>query len=167
MVWTEDDNKLDNIYKKERTSWVIVDKGTGKDVSEGTNFQTLDVPFTMSYPSPYIENTDVYKGKKFAFLQPKNTNITEAVVDKSTQHNNICKVLNDKNHDYGDSFAKSYSEYKDVMAAIRLEDKLNRYKALIANKEDCKVKEESIEDTLLDLANYAIMTLIERGYKPQ
>ena len=45
-----------------------------------------------------------------------------------------------------------------VMPVIRLEDKLSRLKTLI--KSENKV-DESIEDTLMDLANYAIMTLIE------
>ena len=46
------------------------------------------------------------------------------------------------------------------MSCIRLEDKLNRLKSLNFSR-TIKVKNESIEDTLMDLANYAIMTLIE------
>ena len=42
-------------------------------------------------------------------------------------------------------------------AAIRLSDKLNRFKSLI--KSEAQVKDESIEDTLLDMAAYAIMTV--------
>lgn len=60
----------------------------------------------------------------------------------------------------GDSFGKSYKEYGLTMSCIRLEDKLNRLKSLNYNKFS-KVNDESIEDTLMDLANYAIMTLIE------
>lgn len=49
-------------------------------------------------------------------------------------HEAICKELNAlyarKNADYGDSFGKSYKEYGLTMACIRLEDKLNRIKAL-------------------------------------
>lgn len=86
---------------------------------------------------------------------------------KVSAHENICKMLNDtyarKNADYGDSFGASYGEYGMMMPLIRLDDKLNRIKALVRNKENAQVREESIDDTLLDLANYAIMTLIERG----
>jgi nucleoid-associated protein YejK len=85
-------------------------------------------------------------------------------VSKLQKHEEICKELNKlyeaKNKDYGDSFGKSYSEYGLTMACIRLEDKLNRLKALNKNAEQ-QVKDESMEDTLLDLANYAIMTVIE------
>ena len=80
-------------------------------------------------------------------------------------HQTICEELNKlyerKNHDYGDSFGKSFVEYGMAMPCIRLEDKLNHLKALTRNSSQ-QVLDESIEDTLLDLANYAIMTLVER-----
>lgn len=83
--------------------------------------------------------------------------------DNVKMHKSICEELNklyeDKNHDYGDSFQKSFDEWGMVMPCIRLDDKLNRLKNLI--KSDAKV-DESIDDTLMDLANYAIMTLISR-----
>lgn len=72
----------------------------------------------------------------------------------------LAKIYESKNHDYGDSFGKGYGEYGMTMPVIRLEDKLNRLKALL--KAENKVKDESIDDTLMDLANYAIMTIIER-----
>ena len=84
--------------------------------------------------------------------------------DKATAHAAICSDLTAlyecKNHDYGDSFGKGFTEYGMTMPCIRLEDKLNRLKSLL--KSDAQVKDESIDDTLMDLANYAIMTLIER-----
>ena len=65
-----------------------------------------------------------------------------------------------KNRDYGDSFGKSFQEWGMPMACIRLTDKLNRLCALTKSGEQ-RVQDESIEDTLRDLANYSIMTLIE------
>lgn len=85
-------------------------------------------------------------------------------MNKTEKHKLICEKLNKlyeaKNADYGDSFGKSYREYGLTMSCIRLEDKLNRLKSLNFSR-SIKVKDESIEDTLMDLANYAIMTLIE------
>lgn len=79
------------------------------------------------------------------------------------KHMQICQELNElharKDKDYGNSFSKTYDEYGLTMCAIRLEDKLQRFKRLIKNQ--AEVKDESIEDTLIDLANYAIMSLIE------
>lgn len=84
-------------------------------------------------------------------------------VNKVRMHSSLCAALNAlyerKNADYGDSFGKSFAEYGMTMACIRLEDKLNRIKSL--STKDAQVKDESITDTLMDLANYAIMTLIE------
>lgn len=63
-----------------------------------------------------------------------------------------------KNHDYGSSFNKSLDKFGLVAAAVRMGDKMNRIETLI--DKDPKVTGESIKDTLLDLANYAVMTLI-------
>lgn len=92
---------------------------------------------------------------------------------KVERHMDICKGLNEiyeqKNHDYGDSFHDTFVEEGMAMARIRLSDKLNRFKKLTRMSEDRSegftnvpmVKDESIRDTLLDLANYAIMTVME------
>ena len=64
-----------------------------------------------------------------------------------------------KNHDYGDSFHRSYQTYGTTMAAIRLGDKMNRFESL--TRTDKKVGDESIRDTLIDLACYAVMTIME------
>lgn len=84
-------------------------------------------------------------------------------MSKVDQHRQICEDLNTlyarKNADYGDSFGKSYNEYGLAMACIRLDDKLNRLKSL--RTKAAQVTDESITDTLMDLANYAIMTLVE------
>ena len=87
--------------------------------------------------------------------------------DKPTsveQHMGIAVELNQlyekKNKDYGDSFHTSFVEEGMAMARIRLGDKLSRFKTLTKNNQQ-EVKDESIRDTLIDLANYAIMTVME------
>ncbi len=80
-----------------------------------------------------------------------------------TMHWQICsrltKLYRDKNSDYGDSFVKVRKEFPNAIL-IRLSDKLNRLKTLYSGKEQM-VQDESIIDTLLDLANYCIMEIIE------
>ena len=89
---------------------------------------------------------------------------------KVTRHYAICQKLNQvykaKNHDYGDSFGDTYKKLGIISAVTRLSDKMNRIISL-AVSHDAQVKDEKIEDTLLDMANYAIMTLIELGYEPE
>ena len=63
-----------------------------------------------------------------------------------------------KNHDYGDSFSKSFEEFGLISSIIRLSDKLNRLKKL---KDSTAKVDESIGDTLLDMANYCILTMME------
>ena len=62
------------------------------------------------------------------------------------------------NVDYDDAFTKSLEEDGLLVAKIRLGDKYKRFSALI--KQENLVKDESIEDTLLDMASYAIMTVM-------
>lgn len=71
-----------------------------------------------------------------------------------------------KNADYGDSFVKVRNKFPDSVL-VRLNDKLNRLEVLMGKKKKAEVKDESIEDTLLDLANYALMELTERLYEKQ
>lgn len=79
-------------------------------------------------------------------------------------HREVCEEINDlytrKNHDYGDSFHQTFVEEGMAMARIRLGDKFSRFKILSRGGEQ-KVNDESIRDTLIDLANYAIMTVVE------
>ena len=63
-----------------------------------------------------------------------------------------------KNHDYGDSFSKSFAEFGLIAAVVRMSDKMERLKSLC--KRDAMVG-ESIRDTLVDLACYAVMTVAE------
>lgn len=89
--------------------------------------------------------------------------------NKVMQHKAICDGLNQlyarKNHDYGDSFHQTFVEEGLAMARIRLGDKFSRFKTLSrispTDSTQQQVTDESIRDTLLDLANYAIMTVLE------
>ena len=66
----------------------------------------------------------------------------------------------ERNEKYGDSFAKTFQEYGKAVALIRLEDKLNRAKTLVSMGLTGS-DGESLIDTLMDLSNYANMTIIE------
>lgn len=64
-----------------------------------------------------------------------------------------------KNRDYGDSVHDTYEKYGLVSFLVRLEDKLNRARTL--SKQAAVVQDEKIEDTLLDMANYAVLAVLE------
>lgn len=64
-----------------------------------------------------------------------------------------------KNHDYGNAAHESYKEFGLISYVIRLNDKMKRLKTLTKPGIAQKVTSESIEDTLMDLAAYAIMAI--------
>ena len=85
---------------------------------------------------------------------------------KVNRHLEITKILNQlydsKGQDYGDSFGETYQKLGIISAITRISDKYNRLISLATKpEEERKVKDESIQDTLLDMANYCIMTVIE------
>lgn len=89
----------------------------------------------------------------------------EANMDQKVQlHKKICGELTTlferKNHDYGDSFHQTFAEEGWPMVRIRLSDKLHRFKALTRGDSQ-QVQDESLRDTLMDLANYAILAVME------
>lgn len=71
---------------------------------------------------------------------------------------NMLELYKKKNHDYGNSFDISLDKFGLIASVVRLGDKMNRIESLI--QKDNKVKDESIKDTITDMANYCIMTLM-------
>lgn len=63
-----------------------------------------------------------------------------------------------KNSDYGDSFSKSLDEFGQVAFIVRASDKMERMKSLHVRSQ--VVDDESLEDTVRDLANYCVMFLM-------
>lgn len=73
--------------------------------------------------------------------------------------NKMCNTFEVKNSDYGDSFHKLFEECGMTYAYGHMAEKLERINSL--RKNEAKVKGESMKDSLYDLANYAILTIIE------
>lgn len=80
------------------------------------------------------------------------------------KHQKTCQKLTaiyqQKNNAYGDSFRETYKKLGVISAVTRITDKVNRLQALATNP-DIDKGDESLLDTCLDLANYAIMTAME------
>lgn len=65
-----------------------------------------------------------------------------------------------KNEAYGDSFGKSVKRYGVISALTRMSDKWNRLESLLIDGNKNGINDESVDDTLLDLATYCIMTVL-------
>lgn len=74
--------------------------------------------------------------------------------------NDLGELYEKKNAAYGNSFGETYQKLGIISAVTRISDKYNRLCNLATNP-NIDTLGESLEDTLKDLASYAIMTLIE------
>ena len=67
-----------------------------------------------------------------------------------------------KNRDYGNSFTEMYREWGPMYPLSRMQEKLSRATRLLQSGEaQAQVPEEKVTDTLLDLACYSLMTIME------
>ena len=72
--------------------------------------------------------------------------------------NSMANLYAKKNENYGDSFGQLYKDLGPISGLVPLHNKLDRLTNLIkGGRNDF----ESIEDTIRDLACYAVMLLIE------
>lgn len=81
----------------------------------------------------------------------------EAIVN---QMKDICIA---KNKDYGTSVQDTYEKFGDLAYIVRLHDKWNRINSLM-ERDEAEVKDESIDDTILDMANYLLLWLTSRKF---
>lgn len=77
------------------------------------------------------------------------------------------KTFLKKNHDYGSSVKKNYDKFESYgkneglkYVFGRIAEKHDRLENLIYGNHTNQVTDESIEDTLLDMANYAILAAV-------
>ena len=95
-------------------------------------------------------------GETFATLTTKhhsNEDMYRSLLDK------LFETYKAKNSDYGNAFAEMFDELGIDYAYGKLREKINRIKVL-RNKANM-VENEGLEDALLDMAGYSILTLVE------
>ena len=86
--------------------------------------------------------------------------VTQATTSTGISFADICASMVElhdrKNADYGDAFTKSMNIFGSPYLVSRLHDKVQRLINLSLGAE-VQVKEETVLDTLMDLACYAVM----------
>lgn len=92
--------------------------------------------------------------------------IDENVVSFRDIQDKLVKIYAKKNHDYGDSFNEGCNELGVGYAFSRIFDKTKRFqtlaKGIMNNNLSIEVQDETMEDTIMDLANYCMMYLAWR-----
>lgn len=71
----------------------------------------------------------------------------------------VVELVEKKDHDYNHAFRKSYEEYGMAAYCIRIQDKINRVKALGIDKKEQRVDNETIKDTITDIMGYSLLML--------
>lgn len=105
----------------------------------GDNLNWSELPFNSIIMGEQNEKTDADRFKE----------ITDKMSDTYKR----------KNSDYGNSFSKLFKECGMTYAYGHLAEKVERINSL--RKNDAKVQGESMIDSLYDLANYSILTIME------
>jgi hypothetical protein len=77
-----------------------------------------------------------------------------------TLANEMADLYEKKNAAYGNSFGRSVEKYGIIAGLTRLSDKFNRAENLILGAKN-DVADEGLADTLMDMASYSIMLLME------
>lgn len=89
--------------------------------------------------------------------------IDENVVSFRDIQDKLVKIYAKKNHDYGDSFNEGCNELGVGYAFSRIFDKTKRFqtiaKGIMNNNLSIEIQDETMEDTIMDLANYCMMYL--------
>ena len=71
----------------------------------------------------------------------------------------MADTFSKKNSDYGNAFEEILDDFGASYAIGRLKEKHKRLTQLVISSKQ-KVEDESVEDTLLDMANYAVLTIM-------
>lgn len=114
-------------------------------------------------------------------MRTLNNCVKESLIDDNVKafrniQDMLVEVYAKKNHDYGDCFNEACDELGVGYAFSRIYDKTKRFQTLakniMNNSASVEVKEETMEDTIMDLANYCMMYLawqgstVDKGYCP-
>lgn len=101
----------------------------------------------------YLKEVNPKEGEPKADSKKEDADRFKEITDK------MFETFKAKNHDYGSSFSNLFKECGMTYAYGHMAEKLERVKSLM--KDEAKVKGEGMKDSLLDLANYAILTVME------
>ena len=159
VLTPEDEAKLKEIWDKhaeEREKLMLE-----KRLNEEENIRENKADDVEKLVNPYVKDPFDYSFSKKEHVAPE-CNIDEKCAVPG-DFDGICRDLMAlharKNKDYGNAAHESYKEFGLISYVIRLNDKMKRLKSLTKPGAEISVKGESIEDTLMDLAAYAIMAI--------
>lgn len=91
--------------------------------------------------------------------------IDDVIVDVNNIHSKQLALMAKKNKDYGNTLYKGCNAVGPIYAFCRIFDKANRFISIFKNQGVVEIADETIEDTIVDLANYCNMYLAWKSSK--
>lgn len=156
---------------------VIATCGDGEYITEGSIYTLLEdqlkngvIQVRNNYKDHWYMDKDWYRvptpADEIALQSPTRSSFVAT-------HGSICDELKEiterKNSDYTGNTDDPFANFRQVETfnictteqgfLTRMTDKMARIASLIGQGTEAKVKDESIEDTLKDLANYSILLI--------
>ena len=135
------------------------------NLSESTLASLLRVPYPMATDGLVLAKTGWFIDSSTYDIDSKYPPIQITLDDLNNVqiHGKVCQELTEtyekKNADYGNSFENSLDKHGLIAGIVRMDDKMSRLISL-NSKDEYQVMDESMRDTLMDLANYAIMCVM-------
>lgn len=130
-----------------------------EEIEEGDLTYKLDIDNKTFYWS-----AEMFVPASASTSEASSTSRTTAPAEHCTLFRQVLDemegIYSKKNERYGNSFGKTFEALGLVSAVTRISDKYNRLCALATHPE-IDPMDESIEDTLIDMANYCVMTILE------
>lgn len=137
-----------------------------------TRNESVDCPYAneleLERLSQYIRNapiTATINPTAVIFHAMNNQKGSVSMESNTERHKRVCYELNAlydrKNRDYGDSFHETYQKGGIKTAWLRIHDKFKRFENLALGNPVPNIASETMRDTLIDMCNYIIMTVME------
>jgi len=117
--------------------------------------------------APSLENQHKSEREESADRKVKNS-LAKFEDDAEVIFDDLCDVLCSKQVDYGPDNINNAPGGAMNGILVRMSDKMERLKNLTYNSDGSEPNHESVEDSLLDIANYAVIALmVRRGVWPK
>ena len=153
MITTNDINDITFLLNKKGVPGPVVAKTMTTLIKEWTEEGLPTGPDTTENIQEEYYWNDNYPGEGCNKNVIEHPDIFEEILK------NMSETHRKKNHDYGDAAHLGYLEMGMPYYLGIIFNKYHRLKTLTLGKERRMVLDESVEDTLLDLANYAVLAL--------
>ncbi len=159
QFWDWSENVLEKIEENDNMNTKI-EKGNKVNESDLKDSDIESITIGQALQSIY----DIPPQIKEVNVDDKNDPVNPFMEEYEKIVTETVKLCKRKNADYGSSVQDTYEKFGDISYLVRITDKYNRICSLLQNGK-AEVEDESITDTIVDLANYCFLWASRRNLK--